>query len=96
MEKPPLALIAGPTASGKSALALKCARSRGGVVINADASQLYVDLGIVSARPPALDMAGVAHRLFGVLDGAEACTAARWAADARAEIAAAHEAGLLP
>ena len=94
--KPPLAVIAGPTASGKSALALKLAETENGVVINADASQVYADLAVLSARPPASEMARAPHRLFGTIDGAESCTAARWAALARAEIAAAHAAGRLP
>jgi tRNA dimethylallyltransferase len=93
---PPLAVIAGPTASGKSALALALAEQEKGVVINADASQVYADLAILSARPGPDDMARAPHRLFGCTDGAEAMTAARWATLARAEIAAAHTAGRLP
>ncbi|MCP1470754.1 tRNA dimethylallyltransferase [Sphingobium sp. OAS761] len=92
----PVALIAGPTASGKSALAVRVAQAAGGTVINADASQVYADISILSARPTADEMAGVPHRLFGHIDGAQACTAVRWAADARAEIDAAHAAGRLP
>jgi len=91
-----VALIAGPTASGKSALAIEVARRAGGVVINADASQVYADLRLLSARPSEEEMDGVPHRLFGHIDGAEACTAARWAAEAKAEVAAAHAAGRLP
>jgi len=49
--RPPVALIAGPTASGKSALAVRLAQIADGVVINADASQVYADLAILSARP---------------------------------------------
>lgn len=94
--RPRVALIAGPTASGKSALAIALAKATGGVVINADASQVYADLAILSARPSAEEMGDVPHRLFGHIDGAEACTAPRWAAEATAEIAAAHEAGRLP
>jgi tRNA dimethylallyltransferase len=94
--RPPVALIAGPTASGKSALALALARSANGTVINADASQVYADLAILSARPSPEEMAAAPHRLFGHIDGAEACSAARWAADARREIADAHAAGRLP
>jgi tRNA dimethylallyltransferase len=94
--KPPLALIAGPTASGKSALALALAERVGGVVINADSAQVYRDLAIVSARPGAAEMARAPHRLYGTRDGADSCSAADWAADARAEIAAAHDAGRLP
>ncbi|WP_454289769.1 tRNA (adenosine(37)-N6)-dimethylallyltransferase MiaA [Sphingobium scionense] len=94
--RPPVALIAGPTASGKSALAVRLAQIADGVVINADASQVYADLAILSARPSQEEMGGAPHRLFGHIDGAEACSAARWAAEARAEIDAAHAAGKLP
>ncbi|MCI4589037.1 tRNA (adenosine(37)-N6)-dimethylallyltransferase MiaA [Sphingobium sp. BYY-5] len=94
--RPRVALIAGPTASGKSALAVRLARATNGVVINADASQVYADLTILSARPSPEEMGGVPHRLFGHIDGAEACTAARWAAEAKAEVNAAHAAGKLP
>jgi tRNA dimethylallyltransferase len=93
---PPLALIAGPTASGKSALAMALAEAKDGVVINADSAQVYRDLNLVSARPSAADEARVPHRLYGVRDGADAGSAADWAADARREIAAAHDAGRLP
>lgn len=95
-EKPPLAVIAGPTASGKSAFALSLAAARNGVIINADASQVYADLLILSARPGPAETATVPHRLFGILDGAEVASAATWAELARAEIAAAHAAGKLP
>lgn len=94
---PPLALIAGPTASGKSDLAVRTALAAGkAVVINADSAQVYADLAVLSARPTADEMRGVPHRLFGAWDGAEACSAADWAAAARVEIAAAHEQGALP
>lgn len=91
-----MALIAGPTASGKSALALALAEISGGTVINADASQVYRDLRLLSARPSPAEEARAPHRLFGHVDGAEACSAARWADEAKAEIAAAHAAGRLP
>jgi tRNA dimethylallyltransferase len=94
--KPALALIAGPTASGKSALALALAEATGGVVINADSAQVYADLRIISARPTPADEARAEHRLYGYADGAKACSAAAWAEDARREIAAAHQAGKLP
>ena len=94
--KKPIALIAGPTASGKSALAVRLAETADGVVINADASQVYTDLRILSARPDEAEMARATHRLFGDRDAAIACSAADWAEDARREIAAAHEAGRLP
>ena len=95
-KKPPLALIAGPTASGKSALALRLAQDAGGTVINADSAQVYRDLRIVSARPTAEEEAQVPHALYGYRDGGEICSAADWAADARVAIAAAHAAGRLP
>lgn len=94
--RPPLALIAGPTASGKSALALELARQRNGVIINADSAQLYRDLPILSAAPSAADFATADHRLYGVRDGADPCSAADWAALARAEIASVHAEGRLP
>ena len=94
--KPRVALIAGPTASGKSAAALALAERDGGVVINADASQVYRDLRILSARPSATEEARAPHRLFGYMDGAEACSAARWAADAAAAIDTAHRERRLP
>lgn len=94
-DRPPLALIAGPTASGKSDLAVRLAlalmqQGRQAVVINADSAQVYADLGVLSARPSDAEMQGVPHRLFGAWDGALACSAADWAEAARAEIAAAH------
>lgn len=92
----PLALIAGPTASGKSALALAMAACGPITIINADSAQVYADLRILTARPDEVDMATAPHRLFGHVDGAEACSAARWAAEATREIAAAHAAGRLP
>lgn len=88
-----MALIAGPTASGKSAVALRLAQRSGGIIINADASQVYADLSIITARPPAEDLARAPHRLFGHVDGAEDYNAARWAGEARAEIDAAHAQG---
>jgi len=93
---PALALIAGPTASGKSAVAIELAERAGGVVINADSAQVYADLRLLSARPSEAEEARVPHRLFGYIDGAESCSAARWAADAREQIAAAQAAGRLP
>lgn len=77
-------------------MALAAAERSGGVIINADASQVYRDLSVLTARPSADDLARAEHRLFGHVDGANACTAARWAAEASAEIAAAHAAGRLP
>lgn len=95
-ERKPLALIAGPTASGKTALALHLAKHRDVTIINADSAQVYSALPILSAQPSPQEMASAPHRLFGYLDGSTACSAARWAKDAAAEVCAAHEAGRLP
>jgi tRNA dimethylallyltransferase len=95
-DRPPLALIAGPTASGKSALALALAERAGGIVINADSAQIYRDLPILSAAPSAEDQARAEHRLYGVRDGALPCSAADWANLAKGEIARAHSLGKLP
>ena len=92
-----MALIAGPTASGKSALAVALAKRLGqAVIVNADASQVYADLRILSARPDAEEMGGVPHHLFGHVVGAEAHNAARWAAEARDALSRAHAAGQVP
>ena len=94
--KPKVALIAGPTASGKTALALHLAKSRDIVIINADSAQVYADLPVLSAQPTPEEQASVPHRLFGYLDGRTACSAAKWAADAKVAIADAHDSGRLP
>ena len=94
---PKVALIAGPTASGKSALALMLAEARGGTVINADSAQVYRDLRIVTARPSAEEEARAPHRLFGHVDAADTgYSAVRWASEARDAIDAAVAAGSLP
>ncbi len=93
---PQVALIAGPTASGKSALGIALAERHDGVVINADSAQVYRDLRVLSARPTPEDEARVPHRLFGHVDGAESYSAARWAGEARAAVDAAHADGKLP
>jgi tRNA dimethylallyltransferase len=66
------------------------------VIINADSAQVYRDLQILSARPAIEEMGGIEHQLFGYIDGMEACSAARWAHDAKTAIADAHERDLLP
>jgi tRNA dimethylallyltransferase len=71
-------LIAGPTASGKSALALALAEQRGGTVINADSMQVYRDLRIITARPTPAEEARVPHRLYGHVDAAENYSVGRW------------------
>ncbi|WP_419716275.1 tRNA (adenosine(37)-N6)-dimethylallyltransferase MiaA [Brevundimonas aurantiaca] len=80
-------LIAGPTASGKSALALKMARKTGAVIINADSQQLYADLRILTARPSPEDEAQAEHRLYGVADAAEAWSVGKWSRAALAILA---------
>jgi tRNA dimethylallyltransferase len=94
--RPPVALIAGSTASGKSALALQVAERTGGVIINADSAQIYRDLPVLSAAPGEEERARAEHRLYGVRDGAEPCSAADWALLARREIADLHASGQLP
>ena len=96
VEKPPVALIAGPTASGKSALAFRLAEQVGGVIVNADSAQIYRDLPILSAAPGPAELERAEHRLYGVLDGAQPCSAADWATMARHEIADMHASGRLP
>jgi tRNA dimethylallyltransferase len=94
--RPPLVVIAGPTASGKSALALSLAQRTSGVIVNADSAQLYRDLPILSAAPSEEECAIAEHRLYGVRDGALPCSAADWAALAKAEIGDVHASGRLP
>jgi len=94
--RPPLALIAGPTASGKSALALALAERTQGAIVNADSAQVYRDLPVLSAAPRRAEQARAEHRLYGYLDGEVACSAASWAERAKAEIADLHESGRLP
>lgn len=78
MSDPKITLIAGPTASGKSRLAMDMAASTGAVILNADSQQLYADLRVLSARPSEADEAEAEHRLYGVADAAEAWSVGRW------------------
>ncbi|TNE58237.1 MAG: tRNA (adenosine(37)-N6)-dimethylallyltransferase MiaA [Alphaproteobacteria bacterium] len=89
-------LIAGPTASGKSALALELAKRLGGVIINADSMQVYRDLRVLTARPSKEEEAEAPHRLYGHLDASASYSAGDWGAEALAEIEAARGAGALP
>lgn len=89
-------LIAGPTASGKSALALELALATGGVVINADSMQVYRDLRIITARPTAADEALVPHRLYGHVDAAVNFSAGAWVSDAAKALDEARALGRLP
>jgi tRNA dimethylallyltransferase len=94
--KPPLVVIAGPTASGKSALALALAQQIGGVIVNGDSAQIYQDLRILSAAPTNEELQQAEHRLYGVRDGALPCSAAEWSQLARPEIADIHSGGRTP
>jgi tRNA dimethylallyltransferase len=97
IELPKVAIVAGPTASGKSALALALAEKFDGAIINTDSAQVYRDLRIVTARPSPEEEARAPHRLFGHVDAADIdYSAARWAAEARVEIDRAVAAGNLP
>jgi len=89
-------LIAGPTASGKSALALALATEIGGVIINADSMQVYRDLRVITARPTAEEEAQAPHKLYGHVDAAENYSVGRWLRDAQAAIAEARIAGQVP
>jgi len=94
--RPKAILIAGPTASGKSALALCLAGRLGGAVINADSMQVYRDLRIITARPSAADEAQTPHLLYGHVDAAENYSVGRWCGDARRALDDAEARGLLP
>ena len=92
---PSIVVVAGPSASGKSALALALAETFDGTVINADSMQVYRDLRVLTARPTSADEARAPHRLYGVIDAAEPCSAGRWCTMALAEVAAAQKGGRL-
>jgi tRNA dimethylallyltransferase len=89
-------LIAGPTASGKSGLALALAEELGGVIVNADSMQVYRDLRILTARPSADEEAPVPHRLYGHVDAAESYSVGRWLRDMDPVLTEAARLGRLP
>jgi len=89
-------LIAGPTASGKSALALALAEAVGGIVINTDSMQVYRDLRVLTARPTLDEEARAPHRLYGYCDAAVNCSAGSWVADAAAALDEARAQNRLP
>jgi tRNA dimethylallyltransferase len=91
--EPRIWLIAGPTASGKSALALRLAREIAGEIVNADALQLYRDLRVLSARPSEAEIAQAPHHLFGIADGADGWSVGRWLRAAQAVLAEIAERG---
>ena len=99
MTPPPLPfvlIVSGPTASGKSALAMALAERLNGVIINADSMQVYRELRVLTARPTVAEEARVPHRLYGVRPAAEAGSVAWWREQALDAIAAEREAGRLP
>ena len=95
-DQPRALFVVGPTASGKSALALAIAERLGGSIINADSMQLYQELSIITARPSAADEARVPHLLYGVRPAAEAASVAWWRDAALAAMAEVRAAGRLP
>jgi tRNA dimethylallyltransferase len=96
VSKPKAILIAGPTSSGKSALALDLAETLGGVIVNADAMQVYRDLRIITARPTIDEEARRPHRLYGHVDAAETYSVGRWLTDAQATLAEVGRQGGVP
>jgi len=96
MPTPDVILIAGPTASGKSALALALAEQVGGMIINADSMQVYRDLRVITARPTPDEEARLPHRLYGHVDAAENYSVGRWLADVQPALDAVRAAGCVP
>lgn len=96
MDTPDAILIAGPTASGKSRLAVKLALDHRGVVINADSMQVYRELRVLSARPMPEDEAAVPHRLYGHVPAATRYSVGQWLIDAAATVAEARASGRVP
>ncbi len=92
--KPLFTLIAGPTASGKSALAMRLAEESGAIIVNADSMQVYRELRILTARPTAVDEQRIPHRLYGVRPAREAYSVADWLADVTPLVEAARAGGL--
>jgi tRNA dimethylallyltransferase len=96
VNEPNIILIAGPTASGKSALALALAEKLGGVIVNADSMQVYRDLRIITARPAPDEEARVPHRLYGHIDAAVNFSVGRWCTEAAEALAAIKREGRAP
>ena len=92
----PYIMIAGPTASGKSQLAIELARRFAGAIINADSMQLYNDLKILTARPQPQDMLDIPHHLFGIYDAEHRASVAEWLGHAATAIDKVRSAGQLP
>jgi tRNA dimethylallyltransferase len=96
VSNPAAILIAGPTASGKSALALAAAETLNGVIVNADSMQVYRNLRIITARPTRDDEARAPHRLYGHVDAAENYSVGRWCRDAAELLADVRSQGRVP
>jgi tRNA dimethylallyltransferase len=92
----PAILIHGPTASGKTRLAIELAKRFGGEIVNADAMQVYAGLNVLTARPDPREIADAPHHLFGYVDAAERYSAGRWLRDAAAKIAELRAAQIMP
>jgi tRNA dimethylallyltransferase len=92
----PAILIHGPTASGKTKLAIALARKHGGEIINADAMQCYADLNVLTARPDAEELGSAPHHLFGYVDAAARYSVGAWSKDAAAKIAEITDSDRLP
>jgi tRNA dimethylallyltransferase len=95
-DRPGALLVAGPTASGKSALALEIAQRLGGTIINTDSMQVYRELRVLTARPTEAEETLVPHRLYGIRPAAEAGSVAWWREQALAAMQEARAAGRLP
>lgn len=89
-------IITGPTASGKSSLAIEIAKQMNGVIINADSMQIYKELSIITARPSKKDEKKVTHALYGVISGFEECDAAKWSLLTADEMSKAWSNGQIP
>ena len=89
-------LIAGPTASGKSALAVRMAQSHDGVVVNADSMQVYRDMRILTARPDETELLAAPHALYGYVGGGEPYSVGRWLGDIAGALADCSRSGLVP
>ncbi|MFY0612656.1 MAG: tRNA (adenosine(37)-N6)-dimethylallyltransferase MiaA [Hyphomicrobiaceae bacterium] len=96
MSRPQAILIAGPTASGKSALAVDLAKSVGGVVINADSMQVYRDLSVLTARPQIDEMEGITHELYGFVGAGDAYSVGRYLSDVAVNVGSIHARGEIP
>ena len=92
----PAVLLMGPTATGKSALALALAERIGGEIVSVDSAQVYRGMDIGTAKPDAATRARIAHHLIDIVDPTESYSAARFSADARASIAAIRARGRVP